>query len=99
MTFVHNYCWFFLLNLETIILLLICSDFYLQSSLRISANGIGAVSGRLLLGKAEVIPPSELVDTTGAGDAFIGAVLYGLYILYGFYLCALFLSPREGSGG
>ncbi|PAL58994.1 hypothetical protein CEJ83_21585, partial [Acinetobacter baumannii] len=24
------------------------------------------------------IPPSELVDTTGAGDAFIGAVLYAL---------------------
>ncbi|XP_042384150.1 ribokinase-like isoform X2 [Zingiber officinale] len=49
-----------------------------KSSLRISANGIGAVSGRLLLGKAEVIPPSELVDTTGAGDAFIGAVLYAI---------------------
>ncbi|KAL5996812.1 hypothetical protein ACLOJK_007732 [Asimina triloba] len=24
----------------------------------------------------EVIPPSELIDTTGAGDAFIGAILY-----------------------
>lgn len=33
--------------------------------------------GRLFLGTAEKIPPSELVDTTGAGDAFIGAVLYG----------------------
>ncbi|OAY67336.1 Ribokinase [Ananas comosus] len=46
--------------------------------LRISADGIGAVSGRLLIGTAEVIPPSELIDTTGAGDAFIGAVLYSL---------------------
>uniref|UniRef100_A0A7N0SYH4 Carbohydrate kinase PfkB domain-containing protein n=1 Tax=Kalanchoe fedtschenkoi TaxID=63787 RepID=A0A7N0SYH4_KALFE len=44
----------------------------------VSANGIGTVSGRLLLGTAEKIPPSELVDTTGAGDAFIGAVLYAL---------------------
>ncbi|XP_073012587.1 uncharacterized protein [Typha latifolia] len=49
-----------------------------SKSLRISADGIGAVSGRLFLGTAEVIPPSELVDTTGAGDAFIGAVLYGI---------------------
>jgi len=29
------------------------------------------------VGTAEKIPPPELVDTTGAGDAFIGAVLYG----------------------
>ncbi|WOL05186.1 ribokinase [Canna indica] len=49
-----------------------------KSSLRISANGIGAISGRMLVGKAEVIPSSELIDTTGAGDAFIGAVLYAL---------------------
>ncbi|XP_020079798.1 ribokinase [Ananas comosus] len=49
-----------------------------KSDLRISADGIGAVSGRLLIGTAEVIPPSELIDTTGAGDAFIGAVLYSL---------------------
>ncbi|KAK4779316.1 hypothetical protein SAY86_006844 [Trapa natans] len=42
------------------------------------AEGIGTVHGRLFLGTAEKIPPSELVDTTGAGDAFIGAVLYGL---------------------
>jgi len=45
--------------------------------LRIRADGVGSISGRLLLGTAEVIPPGELVDTTGAGDAFIGAVLYG----------------------
>lgn len=41
------------------------------------ADGIGTVTGRLILGTAEKIPPSELVDTTGAGDAFIGATLYG----------------------
>ncbi|GMP90511.1 hypothetical protein CsSME_00041606 [Camellia sinensis var. sinensis] len=41
-------------------------------------NGIGTVSGRLFVGTAEKIPPSELVDTTGAGDAFIGAVLYAV---------------------
>ncbi|PKI76833.1 hypothetical protein CRG98_002819 [Punica granatum] len=42
------------------------------------AEGIGTVHGKLFLGTAEKIPPSELIDTTGAGDAFIGAVLYGL---------------------
>lgn len=45
---------------------------------KLRAKGIGTVSGKLLLGTAEKIPPSELVDTTGAGDAFIGAVLYAL---------------------
>ncbi|RCV31757.1 hypothetical protein SEVIR_6G211000v4 [Setaria viridis] len=49
-----------------------------KSNLRISADGVGSISGRLLLGTAEVIPPGELIDTTGAGDAFIGAVLYAL---------------------
>uniref|UniRef100_A0A0E0EP78 Carbohydrate kinase PfkB domain-containing protein n=1 Tax=Oryza meridionalis TaxID=40149 RepID=A0A0E0EP78_9ORYZ len=49
-----------------------------KSNLRISADGIGSISGRLLLGTAEIIPSEELIDTTGAGDAFIGAVLYGL---------------------
>lgn len=44
---------------------------------KLRAKDIGIVTGRLLLGTAEKIPPSELVDTTGAGDAFIGAVLYG----------------------
>jgi sugar/nucleoside kinase (ribokinase family) len=48
-----------------------------KSNLRISADGVGSISGRLLLGTAEVIPPGELIDTTGAGDAFIGSVLYG----------------------
>ncbi|XP_022758568.1 uncharacterized protein LOC111305361 [Durio zibethinus] len=45
---------------------------------KLSVNGIGTVTGRLFVGTAEKIPPSELVDTTGAGDAFIGAVLYAL---------------------
>lgn len=48
-----------------------------QSVAKLKANGTGAVYGRLLIGTAEKIPPSELLDTTGAGDAFIGAVLYG----------------------
>ncbi|TYJ28018.1 hypothetical protein E1A91_A07G229300v1 [Gossypium mustelinum] len=45
---------------------------------KLSANGIGTITGRLFVGTAEKIPPSELVDTTGAGDAFIGAVLYAV---------------------
>ncbi|VVA89954.1 unnamed protein product [Arabis nemorensis] len=45
---------------------------------KLNASGIGTVSGRLFLGTAEKIPPEELVDTTGAGDAFIGAVLYAI---------------------
>lgn len=39
------------------------------------------MSGKLFIGTAEKIPPSELVDTTGAGDAFIGAVIYGMMLL------------------
>ncbi|KAJ7523963.1 hypothetical protein O6H91_18G070500 [Diphasiastrum complanatum] len=38
------------------------------------------VYGRLLLGMAESIPPEELVDTTGAGDAFIGAIIYSICV-------------------
>ncbi|KAE8685332.1 Receptor serine/threonine-protein kinase ALE2 isoform 1 [Hibiscus syriacus] len=45
---------------------------------KLTSNGMGTVTGRLFVGTAEKIPPSELVDTTGAGDAFIGAVLYAL---------------------
>jgi len=41
------------------------------------AKGIGTICGRLYIGTAENIPTSELIDTTGAGDAFAGAVLYG----------------------
>lgn len=33
--------------------------------------------GRFHVGTAEVIPVQELVDTTGAGDGFIGGVMYG----------------------
>uniref|UniRef100_A0A5B7BCY7 Putative ribokinase n=1 Tax=Davidia involucrata TaxID=16924 RepID=A0A5B7BCY7_DAVIN len=46
--------------------------------IKLRANGVGTVSGRLFVGTAEKIPPSKLVDTTGAGDAFIGAVLYAI---------------------
>lgn len=45
---------------------------------KLRAKGVGMVTGRLFLGTAEKIPPSELVDTTGAGDAYIGAVLYAI---------------------
>lgn len=41
------------------------------------ANGIGTICGRFYIGTAEKIPDSELIDTTGAGDAFIGAIMYG----------------------
>lgn len=44
---------------------------------KLRAEGIGTICGRLYIGTAENIPPSELIDTTGAGDAFAGAVLYG----------------------
>ncbi|KAL8106680.1 hypothetical protein AgCh_023433 [Apium graveolens] len=49
-----------------------------SNQLQLSAEGIGLVNGRFYLGTAEKIPPLELVDTTGAGDAFIGAVLYAI---------------------
>jgi len=44
---------------------------------KLHAEGIGTVFGKLYVGTAENVPPSELIDTTGAGDAFIGSVLYG----------------------
>ncbi|MED6127913.1 hypothetical protein PIB30_092594, partial [Stylosanthes scabra] len=44
----------------------------------LKAEGIGTVNGRIYVGTAESIPPSELIDTTGAGDAFIGAVIYAI---------------------
>ncbi|GMH02539.1 hypothetical protein Nepgr_004378 [Nepenthes gracilis] len=49
-----------------------------SSVMNLRANGFGTVYGRLFVGTAEKIPSSELVDTTGAGDAFIGAILYAL---------------------
>ncbi|KAK9087591.1 hypothetical protein Syun_029985 [Stephania yunnanensis] len=48
-----------------------------EPNTRLTIQGIGAIRGRFLLGTAEKIPSSELVDTTGAGDAFIGVVFYG----------------------
>jgi sugar/nucleoside kinase (ribokinase family) len=48
-----------------------------QVATKFRANGIGAVCGRFFIGTAEKIPDSELIDTTGAGDAFIGAIMYG----------------------
>jgi hypothetical protein len=45
--------------------------------MRLTARGSGNIFARLLIGTAESIPASELVDTTGCGDAFIGAVLHG----------------------
>jgi sugar/nucleoside kinase (ribokinase family) len=45
--------------------------------MRLSGRGPKTIFGRLLIGTAEKIPASELVDTTGCGDAFIGAILHG----------------------
>lgn len=53
---------------------------WLQNVAKLHAKGIGTISGKLLVGTAESIPQTELVDTTGAGDAFIGAVLYCMYL-------------------
>ncbi|KAL2344944.1 hypothetical protein Fmac_006229 [Flemingia macrophylla] len=50
----------------------------IMSVTKLRAEGIGTVCGQLYIGTAENIPPSELIDTTGAGDAFIGAVLYAI---------------------
>ncbi|KAK7267481.1 hypothetical protein RIF29_20155 [Crotalaria pallida] len=49
-----------------------------SSLTRFRAEGMGSMCGRLYFGAAEKIPPSEVIDTTGAGDAFIGAVLYAI---------------------
>ncbi|KAK7345709.1 hypothetical protein VNO77_16319 [Canavalia gladiata] len=49
-----------------------------SSVTKFRAEGIGSMCGRLYFGTAEKIPPSELIDTTGAGDAFVGAVLYAI---------------------
>ncbi|KAE8701403.1 hypothetical protein F3Y22_tig00110548pilonHSYRG00917 [Hibiscus syriacus] len=46
---------------------------------KLTSSGIGTLTGRLFVGTAEKIPPLELVDTTGAGDAFIAAVLYDTF--------------------
>ncbi|TKY52789.1 Ribokinase protein [Spatholobus suberectus] len=62
-----------------------------SSITKFRAEGIGSVCGRLYFGTSETIPPSELSDTTGAGDAFVGAVLY--VILFA-AICAN-LSPEK----
>ncbi|XP_014620974.1 ribokinase isoform X2 [Glycine max] len=45
---------------------------------KIEGRGDRNSSGKLYVETAESIPPLELVDTTGAGDAFIGAVIYAI---------------------
>ncbi|KAL2344945.1 hypothetical protein Fmac_006230 [Flemingia macrophylla] len=47
-------------------------------AMKFRAHGIGTICGRFYIGTAEKIPDSELIDTTGAGDAFIGAILYAI---------------------
>ncbi|WJX11750.1 hypothetical protein P8452_02324 [Trifolium repens] len=42
------------------------------------ADGMGTTCGKLYIGTAENMPSYELIDTTGAGDAFAGAVLYAI---------------------
>ncbi|XP_068662943.1 uncharacterized protein [Aristolochia californica] len=64
-----------LLNLATYV---VCSQKFPQTVMRLRAGGVGAVNGMLHVGTAEKILPSELIDTTGAGDAFIGAILYAI---------------------
>ncbi|XP_029129076.1 ribokinase isoform X2 [Cajanus cajan] len=49
-----------------------------SSITKFRGEGMGSVCGRLYFGTSEKIPPSELVDTTGAGDAFVGALLYAI---------------------
>ncbi|KAL1367757.1 hypothetical protein HN51_021877 [Arachis hypogaea] len=49
-----------------------------SSITRFTAEGIGSMCGRLSIGTAEKIPESEIIDTTGAGDAFVGAILYAI---------------------
>lgn len=53
--------------------------------MRLRSDGVGSICGRLILGTAETIAPAELVDSTGAGDAFIAAVLYGELTLHSPY--------------
>ncbi|XP_016183191.1 ribokinase isoform X1 [Arachis ipaensis] len=49
-----------------------------SSMMRFRTKGEGCMCGRLYIGTAEKIPPSKLIDTTGAGDAFVGAILYAI---------------------
>nr|XP_025603140.1 uncharacterized protein LOC112695137 isoform X2 [Arachis hypogaea] len=56
----------------------VCSARFPKGVKKFRANGRGTVCGRFFLGTAERIPDGELIDTTGAGDAFIGAILYAI---------------------
>ncbi|XP_027350872.1 ketohexokinase-like isoform X3 [Abrus precatorius] len=56
----------------------ICSTRFPQAVTKFRANGVGTICGRFFIGTAEKIPDSELIDTTGAGDAFIGAIMYAI---------------------
>lgn len=56
---------------------LLFTHLFFQVVRKFRSDGIGTVCGRFLIGTAEKIPDSELIDTTGAGDAFIGAIMYG----------------------
>ncbi|XP_045798259.1 ribokinase-like isoform X3 [Trifolium pratense] len=64
------------INIPTCISSVIFMKASLATNLR--ADGIGTICGKLYIGTAENIPPHELIDTTGAGDAFVGAVLYAI---------------------
>ncbi|XP_078427742.1 pfkB-like carbohydrate kinase family protein isoform X1 [Wolffia australiana] len=49
-----------------------------SENMTLTCDGVGSISGRMIVGTAEKIAPAELVDSTGAGDAFIAGILYGL---------------------
>jgi hypothetical protein len=46
-------------------------------SSQLGASTGGEVAGRILYATAMALETHQVVDTTGAGDAFIGAILYG----------------------
>lgn len=54
----------------------------------------GNVIGRLVIVTAEKIPSSELIDTTGAGDAFTGALLYGNTLHYIYQVLTKCIKPN-----
>lgn len=68
---------------------------FTQSVAKLKAEGIGTVTGKLYIGTAESVPPSELIDTTGAGDAFIGAVIYGNSTTLFYFSLMVFKRPQN----
>lgn len=54
------------------------TSFNSSASQRESADTGPIVQATLAVSTAQKLRPEQVVDTTGAGDAFIGAVLYGL---------------------